>query len=301
MLAAQVSNAVSKRFRIPPPPTITAKLVGDTQIAISRFQNLISRPGSSAPPDREEAFVFNVPMTTARFSCVSIAGAGRSVVQTPGQAYLFDMTSRDEVSLDATFTNIRFHISQIDIDQIAYEKGLRRVGGLHSNQFGQEDRVLYHLALTLLPALECPPEVTTAFVEYIGLAFHDHIIHTYGGIGRSIRRSGGLSPWQMRRAHDYIEENLAGDPSIVAIAAECGLTTSYFTRSFRTATGMTPHRWIIRRRIARAKSLIQDPALTLSEIALICGFVDQSHLGRHFIRLTGSSPAQWRRDHCLRG
>jgi AraC family transcriptional regulator len=89
---------------------------------------------------------------------------------------------------------------------------------------------------------------------------------------------------------------LGGDPSIVVMAAECDISMSYFARAFRASIGMTPHQWIIHRRVARAKTLIQDTTLTLVEIALLCGFVDQSHLGRHFLRQAGVTPAQWRRD-----
>ena len=297
MLADRISNALSKRFKIPPPPTIAAKLIGNTQIAFSRFQNLESKPGYSAPPEREEAFVFNVPLAAARFSRVSINGLGQSVVQAPGKAYLFDLTSRNEISLDATYNAVRFHMPQLAIDQMAYEKGIRRVGGLYSKELGQEDQILHRLALTLLPAIENSCEVTTAFVEYIGLAFHDHVIYTYGGIPRGLRPSGGLSPWQIRRAHEFIEEHLAGDPSITAMAAECGISTSYFTRAFRASTRMTPHQWIIQRRISRAKSLMRESNMSLVEISLSCGFVDQSHFGRHFTRVVGATPGQWRREH----
>ncbi|MCB8875963.1 AraC family transcriptional regulator [Acidisoma silvae] len=266
-------------------------------MTFSRFQNLESRPGYSNPPEREEAFTFCVSLKTARYSWVTMPGKSQSVLQSPGEAYLFDLTSNHRVSLDATFDTVRIHIPQTAIDQMAHEKGIRRIGGFHSKYFGPDDQILYRLAHTILPAIENSSEVTTAFVEYIGLATFDHIAYTYGGIQKGSRLSGGLSPSQLRRACDFIEANLAGDPSIVALAGECGLSMSYFARAFRVTTGMTPHQWIIQRRVARAKSLIQNSKMTLVEIALICGFVDQSHLGRHFLRVAGRTPAQWRREH----
>jgi AraC family transcriptional regulator len=296
VLADRIANGLSARFKIPPPPTIAAKLVGNTQIAFSRFRNLEPRRESSAPPEREDAFVFCASLTATRFSRVSLAGRVQSVLQSPQEAYLFDMTSKTEISLDGTFDNIRFHIPQAAIDQMAYEKGIRRIGGLHSKVFGQHDAILYSLARTILPAIENSSEVTTAFVEYIGLATFDHVVYTYGGTPRGNRVSGGLSPWQLRRVCDFIEANLAGDPSIIVMAAECGISMSYFARAFRTSLGMTPHQWILHRRVARAKTLIQDTTLTLVEIALLCGFADQSHLGRQFLRQTGATPAQWRRE-----
>jgi AraC family transcriptional regulator len=300
VLSDRVSKAISKGFNIPPPPTIAARLAGTSQIAFSQFKNLESKPGLSTPSDREEAFVFNVPFKPARYSLVSIDGRGQSVVQSPGEAYLFDLTSRNEVSLDAIYDSVRFHLPQAAIDNLAYERGLRRVGGLHAKHLGQEDHILYHLALTLLPAIVDSTRVTTAFVEYMALALHDHVIHTYGGLPRGLRATGGLAPWQIRRACDFIEANLAGDPAIAALSRECGISANYFARAFRASLGMTPHQWITKRRIERAKLLMTHSTDSLAEISLICGFVDQSHLGRQFVREEGISPAQWRRRQGVR-
>ena len=127
MLAERVASAVSRRFQIPRPPTIFARVGGRSGIAFSRFQNLVPKQGLSPPPTREEAFVFNIPLVAARYSVVSIDGRRQSVVQTPGEAYLFDMTSRNEVSLDAVYDSVRVHMPQTVLDDLAYENGLRRL------------------------------------------------------------------------------------------------------------------------------------------------------------------------------
>jgi AraC-like DNA-binding protein len=295
VLSERISTAISKGFKIPPPPTIAARLAGTSQIAFSHFKNQEAKPGLSIPSDREEAFVFNVPLQSARYSLVSIDGRGQSVVQSPGKAYLFDLTSKNEVSLDAIYDSVRFHLPQTAIGNLAYEKGLRRVGGLYAKYLGQEDQILYRLALTMLPAIIDSMQVTTAFVEYMALALHDHVIHTYGGLPRGIRVTGGLAPWQIRRACDFIEANLAEDPSIAVLSQDCGISASYFARAFRISLGMTPHQWITKRRIERAKLLMSQSSESLAEISLSCGFVDQSHLGRHFLKEEGLSPARWRR------
>jgi AraC-like DNA-binding protein len=295
VLADRVSSAIADRFKIPPPPTIAARVAGSSQIAFSHFRNSEPKRGTSVPSNWEEAFVFNVPLIPAKYSRVSIDGKGQSVVQSPGQAYLFDLTRRNEVSLDAVYDSIRFHLPQTAIDEIAFDKGHRRIGGLHARDLGQEDFILYHLAQIVLPAIQDPAKVTAAFVDYIALALHDHVIHTYGGLARGSRVTGGLAPWQIRRASDRIEADLASDLSITALSRECGLSASHFARAFRVSLGMAPHQWIVKQRIARAKQLMSDSDESLVEIALICGFVDQSHLCRVFLRETGTSPAQWRR------
>src|SRR5262249_9541381 len=106
---------------------------------------------------------------------------------------------------------------------------------------------------------------------------------------------GGLAPWQLRRAYEFIDDNLNADPSIAEVAQQCRLSSSYFSRAFRRTSGFSPHRWLTKRRIDRAKELLCEPDLRLAEIAQGCGFVDQSHFARVFSRSEGCSPGQWRR------
>lgn len=296
MLADRISMNIGKGFAISPPPTMVARLARKSQIAFTHVKYLEPKRGLSTASPPEQAFVINVPLIPARFSTVSIDGKRQSVVQSPGKAYLFDLMSRTECSLDAIYECVRIHLPQASIDDMTYEKGLRRVGGLFAKSLGQEDPILFRFALTMLPAIANSTQVTTAFVEYMALALHEHIIHTYGGLPAVSRTVGGLAPWQIRRARDFIEANMTGDPSIIELSRECEISAGYFARAFRVSLGMTPHQWITKRRIARAKSLMTQSAESLAEISLMCGFVDQSHLGRHFLREVGMSPAQWRRS-----
>jgi AraC family transcriptional regulator len=110
---------------------------------------------------------------------------------------------------------------------------------------------------------------------------------------------GGLAPWQLRRVSDFVDANMDGDPSIARLAGACGLSVSHFARAFRQTVGMPPHQWLTKRRVERARELLLDSGVELAEIALTCGFVDQSHLTRVFSRAEGCSPGRWRR-HQLR-
>ncbi len=106
---------------------------------------------------------------------------------------------------------------------------------------------------------------------------------------------GGLAPWQERRAKELMSTHLARQIPLALVAGECRLSVSHFARSFKQCTGKPPHRWLLENRVERAKELLLDPEVSLAEVALDCGFSDQSHFTRVFSRTVGTSPGTWRR------
>jgi AraC-like DNA-binding protein len=272
---------------------------GTAAIAFSRMRNERAQPGRSIRPRPEEAFTFQVPLIRAAFSDLRYEDKLIALpeIQEPGRAFIFDLSASPTVGLGTEFDNIRLYISQKTIDDLAFERGLPRVGGLRQRSFGDRDPILFHLAQLLVPALDRPQEVSAAFVEYIGLAFHEHVITAYGGVPGDARkrRSASLAPWQIREALGYIEANLGNNPSISDLARECHLSSSYFSRAFRQVMHMPPHRWLLHRRIESAKAMLRDTDISLAEVAAACGFADQSHLSRVFGRVQGCSPREWRR------
>jgi AraC-like DNA-binding protein len=214
----------------------------------------------------------------------------------PGDTFVFDLSASTIANLTPPYDFLRFCISVATLDELAYERGVRRVGGLRATRVGSYDPIMYGLALSILPVLREPARATTLFLDSIALAFHAHAIYAYGSISGSMGSvRSGLAPWQLRRANAFIEAHLDKDPSISDIAKECGLSASHFARAFRQACGMPPHRWLLKRRIERAKELLLDGDLEIAQIALACGFTDQSHLTRAFSRSEGYSPGKWRR------
>jgi AraC-like DNA-binding protein len=253
--------------------------------------------GRSLAVPQEEAFSVHVPLSVPFFSNLWTAGRRREVPEMRlGDAQLIDLRDNPIVSLDTPFDSLRFYIPQIALDEMANEAGIRRVKGLHAPNFGSRDLVMFGLAQALAGAMEQPGDGTAMFSDCIALAFFAHIVRAYGSVpagGRNAR--GGLASWQLQRARDFINANLADDPSISQVANECGLSNSYFARAFKQTMGVPPSRWLTKQRVARAKELLQDPGRELADIAQLCGFVDQSHFTRVFSRSEGYSPGRWRR------
>jgi AraC family transcriptional regulator len=105
-----------------------------------------------------------------------------------------------------------------------------------------------------------------------------------------------LTPLQEHRVTSRLLDDLAGDTSLSELAALCGLSRSYFIRAFKQVTGMPPHRWLLMHRVKHAKDLLRRTTLPIADIAVACGFADQSHLTRVFSKAFGISPAAWRRQ-----
>ena len=108
-------------------------------------------------------------------------------------------------------------------------------------------------------------------------------------------RDGVLPRGRLRAVVEYIEEHLDGCPTLAQLAAVVRLNPYHFARQFKAATGLPPHQYVILRRVERAKQLLQAGTdLSLAEVALHAGFSDQSQFSRHFKRLVGVTPGQFR-------
>ena len=118
-----------------------------------------------------------------------------------------------------------------------------------------------------------------------------------GSIAAERDRCCGL-PARMRRSiEEYIDQHLDKDLSVEELASHLRMSTSYFTRSFRSSVGLTPHAYVMRQRILRAQELIASTDLALIDIAVATGFADQSHFSRRFHQMTGVSPRTYRVRH----
>jgi AraC-like DNA-binding protein len=101
-----------------------------------------------------------------------------------------------------------------------------------------------------------------------------------------------LSPAKTNQVLDYINANLSRELRLLELATVAGFSRAHFARAFRNMTGMSPHTYITERRLARALCLVRKGRMTIAEIALDCGFADQSHLSRSFKTYYGVSPSR---------
>ena len=107
-------------------------------------------------------------------------------------------------------------------------------------------------------------------------------------------RSGAIAPRNMKRLIEYVDAHLHEDIGLAELAEIAGWGVRHFTRVFQQSMGQTPHRWVMDRRVSRAKYFLSREEMSLAEIAFTCGFADQSHFTTCFRRATGYTPLKWR-------
>ena len=159
-----------------------------------------------------------------------------------------------------------------------------------------DDAVIRGLVVAMEAVFEHGPRHNSLFLDHIGWALAAHCAANFLENTRPAGlASGGLAPWQERLAKDMIASQLDGKIRLADLAAECGLSVSHFSRAFRRSTSVPPHQWLTHRRIDCAQNLLLTTHTPIAQIALDCGFNDQSHFTTVFRRVVGMSPAEWRR------
>jgi AraC-like DNA-binding protein len=116
-------------------------------------------------------------------------------------------------------------------------------------------------------------------------------------VGRAAStEQGGLARWQINRVRAYIDEHLTERIRVCDLSSVAKSSPSYFSCAFKRTFGLSPHAFVMQRRVSLAADMMLNGDAPLSEIAIHCGFADQAHFSRQFRRTMGRTPSAWRRD-----
>jgi AraC family transcriptional regulator len=153
------------------------------------------------------------------------------------------------------------------------------------------DPALHHIALALRAGVQSGDALDRMYGEALSTALGVHLLREYGAAVLGPKRQyGGLPREKLVRAVEYIQDQLDTDLTVSGIAQAVGLSPYHFTRLFKESTGQSPYRYVVEARVRKAKELLTTGKFTISEAAYRVGFVDQSHLTRHFKRIFGLPP-----------
>jgi AraC family transcriptional regulator len=158
-------------------------------------------------------------------------------------------------------------------------------------QFAKSDPLLYQLGLSLKTVLEQNPTGSRLYAETTAAMLSVHLLQHYGQRKPDFKDyADGLPRSTLCRVIEYIHAHLDQELGLAELAAVSHLSSHYFTRLFKQSTGLTPHQFVIRRRVERAKALLLAGEDSIAEIAQQVGFANQAHLNVHIKRLLGITP-----------
>ncbi|MET4476708.1 AraC family transcriptional regulator [Bradyrhizobium sp. F1.13.3] len=270
---------------------------GKFALAVTRLSGPRFAGGRRAPIAPESAFSILHQIGDSEQDSGQIAGPrGCSGSFRVGTVSVLDLRDNPQCDLKGPFDAVQYYVPRRALDDFAYENDAKPISTLRWPR-DRRDPCLTTLTGVLLRALEEERAKNQLFVDQLGLSLLAHFAQSYGELCTRERvQEGGLAPWQERRAKEIMRVRLASSLTIADVAAECRLTPSHFARSFRRSTGLAPHAFLSRLRIEEAKRLMTTTKLPLADVALICGFGDQSYFTRVFSRTAGMSPGAWRRN-----
>jgi AraC family transcriptional regulator len=160
-----------------------------------------------------------------------------------------------------------------------------------TEQRGIVDPTLRYIAMALRVAVQTGDALDHMYGEALSTALAAHLLREYGAaVLRPKRQYGRLPCQKLARAVEYIQDQLDADLTVFGIAQAVDMSPDHFTRLFKKSTGQTPYQYVVEARVRKAKELLTTGKFNISEAASHVGFVDQSHLTRHFKRVFGLPP-----------
>lgn len=163
--------------------------------------------------------------------------------------------------------------------------------------FSARDAQIEHLGHRLLAGLELEGADSRLHVDTLACELALKLLRDYTAVAASPPwTKARLSAHKLRRTLAFIDDNLRGELTLAAIADAVALSPGHFAHAFRNATGVTPHRYVVERRVERAKALLRTSDLALTEIAAMVGCASHSHFSVLFHRVAGMTPREFRRS-----
>jgi len=160
------------------------------------------------------------------------------------------------------------------------------------SRFRVRDSQIEHIGWALMAEAQRGYPSGRLYMDCMATALAVQMLRNHSSVsGSNSLAESSMPRHKLRQVQSYIEENLRSELSLQAIADVAGMSASHLKSTFRKATGMPVHQYVIRRRVERPALLLRDGKLPISQIAMELGFAHQSHLAMHMKRLLGVSPS----------
>jgi len=249
---------------------------------------------------------FNAPevMLLEPFLTINVEGVGEVAVKRrgrserlsvlPGSVFVLGPGHVPPIHVGGSLTSIFISLRPWMFAEYAADLIALDVARLR-NTYSVPDPHFYHIGMALNAEIEQQYPGGRLYGESLATALVAHLLTRYSERGAVLdSRQAGIGSRRLRKVLDYIEENLAADLSIIELGAVVELSPCRFARGSKEAVGLPPHQFVMRKRITRARGILEASSIPLAEISASLGFESQSHFTAVFHRLVGTTPRAYR-------
>lgn len=259
-----------------------------------RLEHCLLRPGELTRHRHREHVVLLSLTDGCKGELITASGIGIRGTQTKGTICILPAGLEHEAALEGNSEHLALYLDPQLIAKAAAESKLSGSFEI-TERYTRRDNVINSIGMALLGELESEGLSGRLYAESLGNVLAIHLLRYYSvSTLRPATFTGGLSAAKLRQVTDFIGENYSRDLKLAELAQVAGMSSFHFAREFKRTTGTTPHQYLIKFRVERAKALLAKNDLPLIEVGLRSGFSHQSHFTRLFRKITGTTPHSYR-------
>lgn len=276
---------------------------GDSVLALSASKVVATRwyasSGWAQEFDAETPADCHVVKIVLRNTNIRFEVGGRTVqdgATTPGTVHVTGPSIPVRCLFRGPYDVLHLHVPNNLIAECARDMTGRTTPVLGLGSVPRRDMAIDAMSRALLDADRVGGAFGQLYADCIGIAIIAKLLASANRMPERPKVSA-LARWRLKRAIDYFEAQIGQRVTLAAVASSAGLTRMHFAAQFRAATGLSPHEYLLRRRIERAQEMLTETGMSLVDIALSVGFQTQSHFTSVFKRYAGQPPRAWRESH----
>lgn len=259
-----------------------------------RLEHCQLRAGELAAHRHREHVVLVSLTDGCKGELITSSGIGVRGTQKRGNICVLPSGLQHQAALEGRSEHLALYVDPSLITKAAAEARLS--GSIEiAERYTRADRVISSIGMALLEELDSEGLSGRLYAESLGNVLAVHLLRHYAiSTAQPLTFTGGLSASRLRQVTDFIADNYSKDLKLNELAQVAGMSSFHFAREFKRTTGTTPHQYLIKFRVERAKALLAKNELPLTEVGLRSGFSHQSHFTRLFRRITGTTPHSYR-------
>jgi AraC family transcriptional regulator len=219
---------------------------------------------------------------------------GRTYAHDRGEICMFPPQLMRETRIREAGEGILISVNESIIDRLALEVGT--TSPWETFRFHTlSDPVVHRLVWALGNEFKANGNQGPMFSESVVITLLGYLLRSEQNIRESSPAKGGLTTAQLRHCQEYIEANLTGNITLDELSRTANVSLFHFIRAFKKSTGMTPHRYILDRRVRNAETLLISSNDSVGDIAKAVGFLSAGHFSSAFQKILQIAPTAYRR------